>query len=151
MADEKISRRELMRGTAAAAAGITAGVGATSQASAAEAKAAKAAPAPKDKTKTRSYNEKMEYRRLGRTGLWISAVSIGGHWKKIAHRGGSKGFMDNRTEVMAACLDHGINYIDACWNQEVTTYAKALGKFVCDTAGANNPPSDIVWHQFSFQ
>lgn len=126
MADEKISRRKLMRDTAAAAAGITAGVAATNQASAAEAKAAKAAPTAK--TKTRSYNENMEYRRLGRTELWISAVSIGGHWKKIAHRGGSEGFKKNRAEVMAACLDHGINYIDACWNQEVTTYAAALGK-----------------------
>ena len=131
MADEKISRRELMRDTAAAAAGITAGLGATKQASAAEAKAAKAAKAPakaKTKTKTRSYNENMEYRRLGRTELWISAVSIGGHWKKIPHRGGSAGFKKNRAEVMAACIDHGINYIDACWNQEVTTYAEALGK-----------------------
>ena len=123
MADEKISRRELMRGTAAAAAGITAGLGAAEQVSAAEAKAAPAA-----KTKTRSYNENMEYRRLGRTELWLSAVSIGGHWKKIAHRGGSEGFKKNRAEVMAACIDHGINYIDACWNQEVTTYAAALGE-----------------------
>ena len=129
MADEKISRRKLMRDTAAAAAGITAGLAAAKQTSAAEAKAAPAAKEPaKSKTKTRSYNENMEYRRLGRTELWISAVSIGGHWKKIADRGGSAGFKKNRAEVMAACIDHGINYIDACWNQEVTTYAAALGK-----------------------
>ncbi|MHC4542411.1 MAG: hypothetical protein ACYS74_21930, partial [Planctomycetota bacterium] len=31
--------------------------------------------------KTRSYNPEMEYRRLGKTNLWVSAVCMGGHWK----------------------------------------------------------------------
>ena len=129
MADEKMSRRELMRDSAAAAAGITAGLAAAKQASAAEAKVVPAVKEPaKPELKTRSYNENMEYRRLGRTGLWVSAISIGGHWKKIPYRHGSKEFKKNRADVMAACIDHGINYIDACWNQEVTTYAEALGK-----------------------
>ena len=34
-------------------------------------------PAAPDPRKTRSYNENMDYRRLGRTGLMISVVSIG--------------------------------------------------------------------------
>ena len=25
----------------------------------------------------------MEYRRLGKTGLWVSAVCLGGHWKRV--------------------------------------------------------------------
>ncbi len=38
--------------------------------------AAQTAP---DAAKTRSYNPDMEYRRLGRTGLMVSIVSLGGH------------------------------------------------------------------------
>ena len=85
-----------------------------------------AAAAAPDVTKTRSYNENMEYRRLGRTGLMLSAVSMGGHWKRIPSQPGSDEFKKNRREVMAAALDHGINYIDACWSGEVEVYAEAL-------------------------
>lgn len=76
--------------------------------------------------KTRSYNENMEYRRLGRTGLVISAISIGGHWKRIPFKAGSEDFRRNRREVMNACLDHGINYVDACSAGEVMVYAEAV-------------------------
>ncbi len=62
---------------------------------------------------------------MGRTNLMISAVSIGGHWKKIATKN-NEDFKKNRREVLAACMDHGINYIDACWNNEVMTYAEAV-------------------------
>ena len=79
-----------------------------------------------DARKTRSYNENMEYRRLGRTGLWISAISIGGHWKRIPFKPGSEEFRKNRREVMNACLDHGINYVDACSAGEVVVYAEAV-------------------------
>ena len=85
-------------------------------------------PVPDEVKQTRSYNENMEYRRLGKTGLWLSAVSIGGHWKKIKHRFGSDDFKKNRREVLAACMDHGINFVDACTFQEVAAYPKALGK-----------------------
>jgi len=129
MADKKVNRRELIRDTAAAtaAASVTVGLSGSQRADAA-ATAKKAEKAEKPEAKTRSYNPNMEYRRLGKTGLWISAVSIGGHWKKIPHRYGTPGFKKNRAEVMGACMDHGINYIDACWNQEVFAYSEALGK-----------------------
>ena len=119
MSENNITRRKFVRDSTAATAGITTALSATDNALAAE---------KSDKTKTRSYNEKMEYRRLGRTGLWISAVSIGGHWKKIKHKYGSEGFKKNRAEVMAACIEHGINYVDACAGQEVLAYSEALGK-----------------------
>ncbi len=87
--------------------------------------AALATAAP-DARNTRSYNENMEYRRLGRTGLMISAVSLGGHWKKIPWKPGSEEFKKNRRDVVTACIEHGINYIDACWSGEVVAYAQAL-------------------------
>jgi aryl-alcohol dehydrogenase-like predicted oxidoreductase len=76
--------------------------------------------------KTRSYNSDMEYRRLGRTGLMISAVSIGGHWKRDRFKTGSDEFRKNRRAVMNACLDHGINYVDACSAGEVMAHAEAV-------------------------
>jgi len=83
-------------------------------------------PAAQDPRSTRSYNPDMEYRRLGRTGLMISAISIGGHWKRIPFKPGSDEFRKNRREVMRACLEHGINYVDACSAAEVMAYAEAV-------------------------
>jgi aryl-alcohol dehydrogenase-like predicted oxidoreductase len=84
------------------------------------------APLAAQASKTRSYNPDMEYRRLGRTGLMFSAVSMGGHWKKIPFKPGSDDFKKNRREVVAAAMECGINYIDACWSGEVLAYAEAL-------------------------
>jgi uncharacterized protein len=121
MKPDRMNRRQFVQTTALAAAGATVGAGALGKAVGA------AAPAP-DPTKTRSYNENMEYRRLGRTGLMVSAVSVGGHWKQIPFEHGSTDFKKNRREVMAACIDHGINYADPCGAGEVVVYAEALGK-----------------------
>jgi predicted aldo/keto reductase-like oxidoreductase len=71
-----------------------------------------------------NHNERMSYRRLGKTGLWISAVSLGGHWKRCPFEGAD--FEKNRTEIMARCIDAGFNYVDACSAGEVEAYAKAL-------------------------
>ena len=38
-------------------------------------------PTGEDTSKIRNYNEQMEYRRCGKTGLMVSAVALGGHWK----------------------------------------------------------------------
>jgi len=118
MSQEHITRREFVETTAGAAAALAAGAGVLGGSAAAE------APDPK---KTRSFNENMEYRRLGRTNLMLSAVSMGGHWKRIPFRQGTEEFKKNRREVIYAALDHGINYIDACWSGEVLAYAEALG------------------------
>ena len=87
----------------------------------------------------------MEYRRLGRTNLMISAVSMGGHWKRIPYKPGTEEFRKNRREVIHACLDHGINYIDACSPSEVMVYSEAVkGRrdeiyFGFESTGARNP------------
>jgi aryl-alcohol dehydrogenase-like predicted oxidoreductase len=138
MTKNRVTRREFVQDTAAAAAGAALSAGVIGQASG-------AAPEPPDPTKTRSYNENMEYRRLGRTNLMLSAVSMGGHWKRIPYRGGSEDFKKNRREVIHAALDHGINYIDACCAPEVRAYAEALGNrreaiyFGFDWTLARNP------------
>jgi len=119
MSDARVSRREFVQDTAAVAAGAALGPALAGDAKAAPTQAA-------DPTKTRSYHENMEYRRLGRTNLMLSAVSMGGHWKQMPFPHNSEDFKTNRREVMAAALDHGINYIDACWAGEVLAYAEAL-------------------------
>ena len=86
---------------------------------------AEAAPeARTDQTKILNYDERMEYRRLGKTGWMVSAISLGGHWKRLGLEGGD--FDRNRADVVAKCIDSGFNYIDACWASETVTYAKAL-------------------------
>jgi aryl-alcohol dehydrogenase-like predicted oxidoreductase len=118
MTRQRVTRREFVQDGAAVAAGVAAGAGVVRK--------AQGAPAKGDPKKTRSYNEKMEYRRLGRTNLMISVVSIGGHWKKIPYGYDTPEFKKNRREVLAACMDHGINYIDACWDPEVIAYGEAV-------------------------
>ena len=118
MHQDRLTRRDFVRDTAAVAAGAALGASLAGE--------SQAAADTGDPKKTRSYNENMEYRRLGRTGLMLSAVSMGGHWKRIAYPHGSEGFKQNRREVIAAALDHGINYIDACSSGEALVYAEAL-------------------------
>ena len=94
--------------------------------------------------KTRSYNPEMEYRRLGKTGLWVSAVCMGGHWKRVdkvlkgaAAFKGCEGdtnasaqdlqaFHKNRAAVIQRCLEVGINLIDFAGSAEPGVYGKAL-------------------------
>jgi len=104
-----------MRDSTVAAAGLAVGLGAAG---------GKNAFAGESVKKTRSYNANMEYRRLGKTGLWVSAVCLGGHWKRVDVM--KQDFDENRREVVSRCIDVGINYIDACSWPEVVAYSKAL-------------------------
>ena len=123
----KITRRDFARtGLAAAGAGIAA-----------------LRPAAAGPGKILNYNENMEYRPLGKTGLLVSAVCLGGHWKRLATVLGSgfsgegynkvdfdnvndPAFIKNRTEVVSRAIEVGINYVDACAGPEILAYAKAL-------------------------
>ena len=124
MVDESISRRDFLgRGVMAlGAAGMAAG--------------AQEMPPPE---KILNYNRDMEYRRLGKTGLWVSAVSLGGHWKRLVKVIGgreSQGWMSteidrpdfqkNRADVVTRCIERGINYVDACCREEILAYSRAL-------------------------
>jgi len=69
-----LTRREFVREGAVTAAGMAVGLGASGCKTTDVAKAAE---------KTRSYNPDMRYRPLGKTGLMISSVCLGGHWKRV--------------------------------------------------------------------
>jgi len=119
---DRISRRKFMRDSAVTAAGLAAGLGVSGCQNAQVGNTGGSATPEK----TRSYNPNMEYRRLGKTGRMVSAVALGGHWKKLPHKYGSQEFKDNRRDVIGACIDCGINYVDACSGKEVLAYAEAL-------------------------
>ena len=114
MAERDVNRREFLgTGAAAAGAGLVA-------AGALGAEAPKVPP----KEKILSFSEKMEYRRLGKTDQWVSAISLGGHWKRCPFKG--EDFDKNRADILGRCLDAGINYVDACWGNEILAYSKAV-------------------------
>lgn len=92
---------------------------------------------------TVNYNPKMEYRRLGKTGLMVSAICLGGHWKRVAtmvpglenatgyseedwQNIRNSGFQNNRYTVLSHCMEVGINYVDACSPPEILAYSRAL-------------------------
>ena len=97
-------------------------------------------PDDADTSKIVNYNPQMEYRRCGKTDWMISAVCMGGHWKRInnivpgspALRGWTvrdvdhEGFAKNRYDVVTRAIERGINYIDACAFGEILAYSKAL-------------------------
>ncbi len=128
MAEKRITRREFVRDSAMAAMGVATGLAAGAPVS--------GAPG----AKILSYNENMEYRPLGKTGLMVSAVCLGGHWKRLdkmvpgVFKGGGwlsadlndPGFKKNRREVVTRCIEVGINHIDACTREEILAYSEAL-------------------------
>ena len=117
-AASQLTRREFISTSTVAAVGLAAGVNALGAAEPAK--------------KPLNHNSDMEYRRLGRTGMMISAVCLGGHWKRIdtvVTGGGGidhPDFRKNRYDVGSRCMERGINYIDACTGSEVMVYSRAL-------------------------
>lgn len=126
MNNDKLSRREFMRNTSLIAAGTIAG--ALASKGQAETKSV-------NTSKILNYNPKMRYRRLGKTNLMISEVSLGGHWKNrnadrywdhFANEEVPEDVAKNRAEVISACIDCGINYLDITTAAECLCYGVAL-------------------------
>jgi hypothetical protein len=131
MANENnLSRRDFLRNTSLAGAGAIAGaLGSQSK--------AETTKEGFDTSKILNYNEKMHYRRLGKTGLILSEVGLGGHWKAPwrEHQAGwwwgkfiddenpvvPEDVAKNRTEVVSVCIDAGVNHLD------ITGLAEAMG------------------------
>jgi len=111
MENKQVSRREFIRDSAIAAAGVTVGLGAVGGQN------AQAGDKTVDTSKIINYNPNMEYRRFGKTNLMVSAVCLGGH---------SGSDDKERYEIVSRSIDVGINYIDACTEGEVRRDAKAL-------------------------
>jgi len=128
MTQQRITRREFVRDTAAGAAALAAGM---SLVRVGNLEAA-------DTSRIVNYNPDMEYRLCGKTGWMISSVCLGGHWKRIVQIIGGQGigdyggniarpdFQQNRYDVVTRCIERGMNYIDACVSSEVLAYSKAL-------------------------
>ncbi|MHC4179793.1 MAG: aldo/keto reductase [Planctomycetota bacterium] len=129
---DKVTRREFVRDGMAAAAGVAATASATKTICAGN-------PDNQKTDKILSYNPDMEYRRCGKTNLMISAVCLGGHWKRLVKIIGGKEspgwmtmgigrpeFQQNRHEVVTRCIERGINYVDACCREEILAYSRAL-------------------------
>ena len=134
MADNRVSRRDFVKAGAVAAAGVAVGVAPGSIVYAGN-------PTNEKTDDILNYNEQMEYRRAGKTELKVSAVCLGGHWKRVdkvvspdLFKGkgwlsadlDDAGFQKNRSDVVSQCIERGINYIDACTDKEIFAYSKAL-------------------------
>ena len=141
MRSDRLNRREFVRDTAVMAAGAAmAGSLLHWQAGIV---AANAIDVPAEVKNTRSYQPNMEYRRLGKTGLWVSAVCMGGHWKRIdkvigmaqseinpynapANDADLGPFLNNRRDVLHHCIEVGINLIDFAGDSEPEVYCKVF-------------------------
>jgi len=130
MATHPVTRREFVRDAAAGAALALAGTSVVRAGN----------PEKADTGKILNYNADMEYRRCGKTNLMVSAVCLGGHWKRVdvvlqrkqtgggwlSAGVGSPEFDKNRADVVTRCIERGINYVDACVGSEIMAYSKAL-------------------------
>ncbi|MGQ9575310.1 MAG: aldo/keto reductase [Thermoguttaceae bacterium] len=132
MPQDQLTRRQFLRHSTAAAVGLSAGLTATRAAIPGNLTSV-------DTSRILNYNPDMEYRRCGKTSLMISAVSLGGHWKRLVKIiGGAESegwmtmaidqpaFQKNRYDVVTRCIERGINYVDACCGEEIIAYARAL-------------------------
>ena len=135
MGKDKLSRRAFMRNTSMAAAGTVAGALAGKGQAETKSCCSGPGPAPSSSASILNYNQKMHYRRLGKSGLMVSEVSLGGHWKNrnagrywdhFANEKVPPDVARNRTDVISASIDCGINYLDITTAAECLCYGVAL-------------------------
>jgi aryl-alcohol dehydrogenase-like predicted oxidoreductase len=136
MSDYKLSRRNFIRKASMATAGTVAGALAGKGHASAKTSDTKTKI---DTSKILNYNPKMHYRRLGKTNLIISEVSLGGHWRapwrdrgdgwwwgKSIKNGISDKIAKNRTDVVSKAVDCGMNYLDITGAEECIAFGTAL-------------------------
>ncbi len=116
MEDSNSTRREFLKETSAA----VAGAGLARHASGATRPAGAAAP------KILNYNPKMGYRRLGKTGIMISEISLGGHGTPDFGADQTHKQVENRRGVLEKAADLGMNYVDTNITDECALYGKAM-------------------------
>jgi predicted aldo/keto reductase-like oxidoreductase len=88
-----------------------------------------------DPSRVANHSSSMAYRRLGRTNLMVSEIVLGGHfndpygrpsWDRFAGGDLPADVARNRAEVVAKCLDYGINCVDITSGGEALAYGAAL-------------------------
>ncbi len=116
MSESRQTRREFLARTG----GVVAGSVITSQMTGCAATPAakpSAGPPAEAEPKPRNYNPQMGYRTLGKTGIRISEIGLGGH---------SGGDVENRAAVLGRAAELGINYLDTNIVEECALYGEAL-------------------------
>ena len=102
----QFNRRQFVRDTAMATAGVAAALGG-------------AGPVQADTSKILNFNPKMGYRPLGKTGFMISEVSLGGHGGRSP---------EDRVPVLEKAVELGMNYVDNNIDSECDMYGAAMAK-----------------------
>ncbi len=121
---QRVSRREFHKAGSRMVAGAVTGAAAVSV-------AAETKTEPKmDPKNILGYNEQMGYRRLGKTNLWISEISLGGHCPLIPQNSNPlqnpADVVKNRKLVLAKAHELGINFFDTDMATECRIYGQAL-------------------------
>ena len=128
MPEEGITRRDFVRQAAGTAAGAALVKLLPGEAPAADA-------AKPDPAKALNYNPKMRYRPFGHTGVMLSELGLGGHWKTPTGGRYWERFpkdipppdvQKNRDEVVAKCAELGVNYLDVTTRGEAAVYGRAM-------------------------
>jgi predicted aldo/keto reductase-like oxidoreductase len=126
--DRRFSRRKLLLDTSKTAVAAAVGVQAVAQ-------AGESASTQPSAGKILNYHPKMKYRKLGKAGLMLSEVSLGGHWRRrdggrvwsyFAQDEVPEDVAKNRTEVVSRAIDAGMNYVEAITAAECLAYGVAL-------------------------
>lgn len=136
MENGRISRRRFVKDGSLAAAGLALTAAGCEQPKAGGACApGEGHEKAKPGSKPLNYHPKMTYRKLGKSGLMISELSLGGHWKNREGNRYWATFADdkcpedvaqNRTAIVSKCIELGINYVDLTTPAEALAYGEAV-------------------------
>jgi len=158
MSRQKMTRRDFISAGARSAAAVAVGGAAGSR--------LMAATGAEEQPDILNYEPGMRYRRLGKAGLMLSEVSLGGHWRTregARYWGSFPGdqppldVQRDREDVVGRAIDLGVNYVDITTPAEATVYGrvlKSLGErmwvgysdyILCIRDPANRTPEKIMF------